>query len=386
MDRIYLDHNATSPLAASVKRWLAGGDAFWANPSSQHSSGKRARVRLEEASEALHRVCGLPATRFRLVLHSGATEGVNSFVQGHASVGKILYAYSPLDHACVRAQVARLESQGHGTLALPVDGQGELRLEEAVAALERAKAKSPHARLLANWTWSNNETGVVWPLSLAAEFKRRTGALVHVDAAQAPGKVADWAAPDQQLDAYTFSAHKCGGLVGTGWSFLASGAVPPPWMLGGGQQEGLRAGTENVLGAWAAKLALEEMAQNFDPVQLDRVISRARAFLDSQLAGKGLRVAAGARHLNLNTLLFVSGLPSDRSLPLFDLTGLELSAGSACASGSARPSPLLEALGLGKWAKNGLRLSLPWSFREADWVALEPRLAQVLEKLPSATI
>ncbi len=376
MDRVYLDFNATSPLAASVKRWLAGGESFWANPASQHSSGKAARARLDEASDSL---AATFHTQHRLHFHSGATEAVNALAAG-LSPGQ-LFVYAPTDHSCVRLQVPRLEARGIQCLALPVTSDGELRVEEAIALLQQKNA----ANGWLNWTWMHNETGVVWPLADAVRLKEATGIAVHVDAAQVAGKTADWNHLRPELDAYSFSAHKFGALKGVGFSFVHPQASWRPLLLGGGQQGGLRAGTENVMGAWSVKLALDDLVSNARPKETLALMTQVRRDLDGWLAGRGERIAAGAAHLNCNTALFVLyAMPADMSLPLFDLAGLELSAGSACASGTAKPSHTLQTLGHEKWARHGLRLSLPWAFTAQDWANWAPRLAQVFERLKTS--
>ena len=322
-----------------------------------------------------------------MVFHSGATEAINAAVIGIwlADAGRQqrpLFVYSPLDHASVRAQAARLKAMGHSTVHLVVDDQGSLLLDESVAAIKEAQRGIDGTTLL-NFTWVHNETGVVWPLALAQDLKARTGALVHVDAAQAVGKTADCWSLAADLDMYSFSSHKCGGFKGHGWSFCRNTWPGEALLLGGGQQRGLRAGTENVLAAHGLRLALTELKALWNPAEQAQCIQLVRAFIDAALERKGSRVAANAPLLNLNTVLFITQLPSDMSLPLFDLAGLEVSAGAACSSGAAQPSAVLEGLNYGPLAKNGLRMSTSWAFGRQDWANLQPRLAQVFEKLPA---
>lgn len=353
---------------------------FWGNPASQHSTGKFARARLDEASDFLQQTFEI---NHRLFFHSGATEGINTFAQGFPGES-ILFLYSPLDHSCVLTQVERLKAQGHLALALPVDHQGQLRFDEAVANIQAAQKLHAPTRTLLNWTWVHNETGVVWPLTEAVRFKAAIGALVHVDAAQAPGKIANWRALSSELDMYSFSGHKFGSLKGIGWSFVHPKLGLKPLLLGGGQQQGLRSGTENVMAAWTVKLALEDLMQDYHAAEAQDLMRDVRLQLDAWLRGKGERLCAQAPILNSNTALFVlHALPADMSLPLFDLAGLELSAGSACASGTAKASHVLQGLGQEKWARHGLRLSLPLISPPQDWPSWQSRLAQVFEKIPN---
>ena len=386
MDRIYLDYNATSPLAPAVKRWLAKGEFVWANPAAQNSAGKEARARLDEVIRYLHKTFHLASTTHRVIFHSGATEGINAFFAGLAK-GKTLFVFSPLDHSAVRAQKVRLEQQGHGALELKVDGDGNLRIAESIALIKERVAQGGYTQTLVNWTWVHNETGVVWPLQLALELKMATGALIHVDAVQAPGKVKDWDNLLEELDAYTFSGHKFGSLKGVGFSFQSLKLMPTPLLLGGGQQEGARSGTENVMGAWSLQLALEDLKQSIDPIAQQAYINDLRHWVDQLLRRKGRRIAAAAQELNLNTIFIVlDSLPADLSLPLFDLAGLEVSAGSACSSGTAKPSAVLLGLGEHKLARHGLRLSVSWAFSSDDLQQIKARLKQVLDKIPSLNV
>lgn len=378
-------------MAPAVTRWLAKGDLLWGNPSSQHQTGKRAAHALDEARSSLYKTFHLTPKTHTLVYHSGATESVNTTVAGlwlaeAARDTRPLFVYSPLDHACVRAQAARLSSMGHATAELVVDREGQLQLTESVAVIKAAQ-EQVDGHTLINFTWVHNETGVVWPLTLAETLKEQTNAIIHVDAAQAPGKVANCWQLNPALDIYSFSSHKAGALKGHGHSFISVDFVGQALILGGGQQKGARAGTENVMGAIALQLALEEMQAQWKPSEQLNVINQMRAFMDEHLKGKGERITRGAQEHNLNTILFViNKLPSDMSLPMFDLAGLEVSAGAACSSGAAKPSHVLENLGLGARSKNGLRLSTSWGFSVQDWEQkLRPILTQVLEKLPLST-
>lgn len=382
MDRIYLDYNATSPLAPSVKRWLAKGELHWANPSAQHSSGKYARARIDEVIIFLHQAFKLPDTNFSTVFHSGATEGINAWFQGQSLKGKSLIVFSPSDHACVTAQKKRLEEAGHLCLELPIDGNGDLKINEAIELIKQNQINFDQT--LVNWTWVHNETGVVWPLALAVELKELTGALIHVDAVQSPGKIVDWSNLRPELDAYTYSAHKLGGLKGIGWSFIAKKFQPRPFVLGGGQQNGSRSGTENLTGAWSLMLALKDLIEVFRPEDSKKIIVDLKQFVDELLLSKGHRISSKSKHQNLNTMMFVlNQLPSDMSMPLFDLAGLEVSAGSACGSGTAKPSHVLLSIGEKKLARNGLRLSLPWDLSTISISDIKFKLTQVFEKIPT---
>jgi cysteine desulfurase len=377
LDRIYLDTNATSPLAPAVKSWLAKGDFVFGNPASQHTSGKKSAFLLDEVRDYLFSLYQLDQKKYELFFHSGATEGVNTFALSRSPDPNPLFVYAPTDHACVLMQKERFTQ----SCELRINAQGELLLEESIEAIKTFKSKN----ILLNFTWVHNETGVVWPLALAQTLKERTGALIHVDAPQTIGKIKDWHQLSSELDMYSFSSHKCGALKSHGWSFVKKKSLSP-LMLGGGQQQRLRSGTENTMAAMALMLALDELQQNWKPEASLRLMQEIRLFLDHSLGGLGTRVCAQARELNTNTALFYfHSLPSDQTLPLFDLAGLELSSGAACSSGAAKENHVLKALGHSAYAKNALRLSLNWDFSAGDWGKLQPRLLQVIEKIKAKT-
>ena len=374
MDRIYLDTNATSPLATSLKSWLAKGDFIFANPASQHSSGKKSAFALDEVRDFLFELYSLSPKDFDVYFHSGATEAVNTFAISGSNTSDTLFVYAPTDHACVREQQKRFQQ----TCLLKMDSQGDLLLEESIAEIKKFKTQN----ILINFTWVHNETGVVWPLELAEKIKEATGAMIHVDAPQSIAKVKGWTNLSAKLDMYSFSSHKCGGFKNHGWSFVRK-KILSPLMLGGGQQN-LRSGTENTMAAIGLKLALEEIHSHWSGPESEKIITEIRSFLDSSLKGHGERVSSKARVLNTNTILFYFySQPSDQTLPIFDLAGLELSSGAACSSGAAKESHVLKALGIEKSAKNALRLSLNWDFTSMDWDNLRPRLSQVIENIKS---
>lgn len=372
MDRIYLDTNATSPLAPALKAWLAKGDFLFANPASQHGSGKKSAFALDEARDFLFELYSLQSKDFDLYFHSGATEAVNTFFISGAKACDALFVYAPTDHACVREQHSRYPQ----TCLLKIDSQGDLLLEESIHEIRKFKRK----KIYLNFTWVHNETGVVWPLHLAEKLKEATGAIVHVDAPQSIAKVEDWTNLSSKLDMYSFSSHKCGAFKNHGWSFVRKKSLAP-LILGGGQQN-LRSGTENTMAAIGLKLALEEIKNKWSCVESEKLITQIRSFLDDALRGSGARVSSCANVLNTNTILFYfHSQPSDQTLPLFDMAGLEISSGAACSSGAAKESHVLKALGIEQSAKNALRLSLNWDFSSQDWEFLHPRLSQVIEKI-----
>lgn len=378
--RIYLDFNATSPLAETVKSWLARGDFSFANPSSIHSSGKTAKRAVNEVSDFLYEFFGLSEDDFELIYHSGATEGMSMLIQGMAAYNEAhklpaAFFYASSDHSCVVNQVARIQSKSQRCLELKVDRQGNL-LNEAIDLIQSTEAQTK----VLSYTWVNNETGVVWDLKEAARIKAETNALVIVDAVQAVGKVDDWRVLDPSLDAYTFSGHKFGALKGIGFSFIKKTFKLCPLVMGGGQQSGLRSGTENTIGISSLKIALEELFERQDL----RLLQSSKQLIEEKLfdliQNKGEIVGGLAKKRSHNTICFrLNGVKADQFLTAFDLAGIDVSTGSACSSGAVAPSRVLMAMGFDEaQAKSSLRLSFAPYLNAEDAIEFSDRVNKIV--------
>ena len=298
-----------------------------------------------------------------MIYHSGATEGISSIFKGMAlrafkEKRKIAFFFSSVDHACLASLQVDLETFGHEVHFFGVSNLGEFNLEELTAQMLEKKAEG--LSLAMNFTYINNETGIVWELSLAAQIKQMTGAFVHVDAVQLVGKIKNWMNLDNTLDAYTFSGHKFGALKGVGFSFLRINLPIDPWITGGTQQLGFRAGTENAIGAYSLKLALEDFLKIFNADEL----SQAKLFLEeslSELVGdKGEIIAHKNTHRNLNTIfLLLYEQKAELISAKFDLFGIDLSTGSACSSGVVKENKILLSMG---YSKDDSRSAIRFSF------------------------
>ena len=244
-----------------------------------------------------------------------------------------------------------------------------------------------HAPVLAGdwlqWTWLNNELGNVLELSLALKIAKKHQMRVHVDASQVPGKIENYRKLDPGVDIYTFSGHKFGSLKGVGFSFVKKEVELRPVIIGAGQQEGRRGGTENVHGIHSLQLALEELDQRFDKASLLEKRKKLSSILSELLAGKGEFLSENYENRSLNTLYFyLDQIPSDRMLAILDMNGLECSAGSACSSGSALASRILTALEVApEKRKNGIRLSFGHDLSFEDIDEIGKRLQAIFKKL-----
>ena len=373
--RAYLDHNATTPVRPEVAQAMARAlTDLPGNASSVHGEGRAARAAIEQARERVAALVGARAGE--VVFTSGGTEA-NAMILSPAlmdcdggrdcvRVPSSLLLHGATEHACVR--------EGHrfaasAAEAIPVDGDGLVRLDWLEARLARLQREAPGARALVSLHLANNETGVIQPLAAVVALARRFEALVHSDAVQAAGKIAiDIAALG--VDALTLSAHKFGGPKGVGAVILRSGALELADRLlrGGGQERGWRAGTENVPGivgmGVAAEMAGQALSQ--ETQRLRPLRDRLEAGLKSVAPGTVV-FGEGAPRLPNTSAFATPGLSAETVLIKLDLAGIALSSGSACSSGKVRRSHVLDAMGIDPaMSKGALRASLGWTTSGED--------------------
>lgn len=333
---IYLDYQATTPLApeayAAMQPWLGGPESAggWANPHSAHLLGRKASAAVEVARGQID---ALMPTGGRVIFTSGATEALNLAIRGAlpALAPRRRIVTIATEHAAVRDTCLWLELQGFEVvLLLPVDRDGLVDMHAARAAITSDTALV--AAMLVN-----NEIGVIQPVEALADLAHAAGALFLCDAVQGFGRVA----LPQAADMIAVTAHKIHGPKGIGALWVREGVTLEPLIHGGGQEQGLRSGTLSPalcagFGA-AAKLA----AQRADEDAAHVVLLRDRVL--ALLEGWQVNGSLDARYPgNLN--LRRDGLDVARLMS--DVRGVAFSAGSACASGSGRPSHVLTALGL----------------------------------------
>jgi len=366
MRRLYFDHNAGCPLRASAREALLArlGGPPAGNPSSAHAEGRLARRWLEEAREAL--AARLDCARDELVFTSGGTE---SNVTALAWVEPRRWIiHSPIEHPSVLASLAR---RGN-VRALPVDVEGHVD-SGAIGSLASLRPALVSVGL------ANHETGVLQDLPAIASAARAAGALVHCDASQAFGKL-PLSFRALGADLLTVSSHKLGGPVGVGALVVRSGLPLRPLLPGGDQEGGMRAGTEAAALAAAFAAAADEAVARL-PVD-GPLWATWTARLRASIAGLEPSVrfnspASGALPNTLNASFL--GRSGAALVQRLDLEGVALSHGSACASGSRRPSPVLLAMNLGDdRARSALRISVGPANSEDDVLALPARLERAL--------
>lgn len=385
---IYCDYNSTSPLSESVKSFLGAGDFLFANPSSVHQLGKKSKKVIREVSEYIMDLYSLNQREKSCIFHSGATEGLNSLILGLVykhilEKGKSLSLfYSPLDHSCIVNLCPLLGKLGATSIELPILSTGEIDLAKAKKLISD---NSADVKIL-NYTWVNNEIGLVQSLSHAKDLKDNTDCVVIVDAVQSPGKIEGWQKIEPSLDAYVFSAHKFGALKGVGFTLLNNGLEISPALNGGGQQNGLRSGTENIMGIQTIELAyrdlLEVTCQKDYYSSQKSFIKSIEEHIFSIIGNELMMVSKNLKNRNVNTISFVSpDVKANVIMMSMDLNGLEVSSGSACSSGASLPSRILTKLGFSnEQSHGGIRLSFSPSFSSQQAQEVKKRLTLSLGK------
>lgn len=377
---VYLDHAATTPVRPEVLEAMLPyltNQAF-GNPSSAHRFGRAARAGIEQARREVAQAIG--AEPNQVIFTSGGTEADNLGIIGAALAardrnGSVCAVVSAIEHKAVLAAAHAVCHLGGRETVLPVNGSGRVSLE----ALDAALAERP---AVVSIMWVNNEVGVVQPVAEIAGRCRTAGVVFHTDAVQAFGKV------PVSVDALpctllTISGHKIGAPKGIGALIVRDRKAIEAIIHGGGQQYGIRPGTENVAGAVAlgraALLAAREQAEEAHRLRTlrDRLAERLRATVqDLVVNGDGSETAPHV--LNVS----VAGADSEALLMHLDLAGIAASSGSACSTGSVEPSHVLVAMGVSReLALGAIRFSFGRESTEDDVERVAEAMPGVVAKV-----
>lgn len=364
MEKIYLDYNATAPIRAEAIDAAVAAMRAVGNASSLHFFGRSARTRVEDAREQVAALVGVRSAQ--VIFNAGATEGNNTILSGYQD--KIVFI-GATEHPSVT------EAAPHAK-RIPVTKDGLIDL----VAFE--KMLSEETTALVSVQLVNSETGVIQPIDKIAALAKSRGASVHCDAVQAAGRfLIDF--KSLGIDYMTLSAHKFGGPQGAGALIFREGLQIPKFMRGGGQEKRQRAGTENVAAiagfGVAAKIAREELEQY-----------RTHTGALQKVLESGLRAAANdiiivgeaaPRVLN-TTALIVPGASAETVLMAMDLEGISISSGSACSSGTFKPSHVLTSMGYGDdAAKCALRFSYGYATTEPEIHSALAAFSRVLKRI-----
>jgi cysteine desulfurase len=358
--RVYLDHNAGAPLRPEVRAAMLPWLGAPANPSSAHREGARARAALEAARAEVAALIG--ARPAEIVFTSGATEANNLALRGVVGAGhRAGIVTTAIEHASVLETARALAAAGTPLTVVPVDGEGRVLAADVVAAASAAS-------VLVSVGLANGEVGVLAPVAGIAAGLSGSDAWVHTDAAQAAGRIpVDVRALG--VDLLSLSAHKMGGPPGAGALWVGPRVRLAPQLLGGPQERGRRAGTENVAAlvgfGVAARLARAEAPAA--AAAASALIERLWVGLRRLLPDVVLNGPASGPRLPNTLNVSVPGCRGESLMVLLDLAGIAVSVGSACAAGAAEPSHVLVAMGRdGEAARSGLRLSVGPTTTAAD--------------------
>lgn len=376
---IYLDAAATTPPSADVIERIRVVQAdTWANPSSLHGPGIRAADCLERSRQSIASALG--AERDQLTFTSGATESVHLALLGTAlKRDPARLVISAVEHPAVVAAARRLERQGWQLLQWPVDGDGLIRLELLETML------APPTQLV-SMIWGQSEVGALQPVLKVAQACRQRGITFHTDATQViPQGLIRW--HDHPIDLLSLSAHKLRGPRGVGLLLHRSDSVPDPLLGGGGQEGGIRSGTEPVALIAGMAEAMRGLPR-FDPtvhpvppgdpsvrIQRDRLLERLLRMDGVHLLGPALQ-ARLPHHISL-LIGDRQGRPLSARAVVRAMArdGLACSSGSACHAGRTEDSPVLAAMGTAPaWRRSGLRLTLGTWLSDADLATVPDRL------------
>lgn len=347
---IYLDHAATSPLRPEAREAFLRVAETGGNASSVHAIGRKAKIVVEDARAVI--LGALSATgQAGLVFTSGGTEANALALHQARDFDYVVVSKGEHDSVFAGAGVVGRPVE---TVPLTVNGQADL---EALADILANTEGRPFVALML----ANNETGVVSDIARAAAIVASHDGWLHVDAVQALGKI-DIDFPGLDAQSLSLSAHKVGGGQGVGALVYERDRIIKPGLVGGGQELGLRAGTENVPGI-AAFAAAVQACQGADDA-----VSRAQSVVEASLAALGVTIlGAGAPRVPGILAIVQPHWVSNLQLIQMDMAGICVSSGSACSSGKVKSSRVVAAMGLPEVADNVLRISSGWTTRPEDW-------------------
>ncbi|HWR10683.1 MAG TPA: cysteine desulfurase family protein [Rectinemataceae bacterium] len=376
---VYMDYNATTPLRPEVKEVMVRALDVYANASSMHEAGRRARAEIEQARASVAAIIGA-ADPSSVYFTSGGSESNNTVFQTMYDIGrktpsrrKIIT--TAIEHPCVMNSAAYLAEEGFPVVYLPVDAYGRVDMEAY------RKELTPDT-LLVSVMAANNEIGTIEDMKTIAKIAKAIGAYVHTDATQAVGKipvsVEDWG-----VDYLTMSCHKIYGPKGIGALYVRPRSPIIPLVRGGHQENGVRAGTYNNLGiigfGKAAELALKDLPE------FSARLRSLRAMLRDGLVAAIPHVKVNGHPTEVlpNTLnISFPGAEGESILLSLDLEGIQVSTGSACASGSLEPSHVLLATGVGpELAHGSIRFSLGKYTTEEEVRFVIEKLPPIIERL-----
>ncbi len=353
--RIYFDHNATTPLSEEFLNRFRELAMVWGNPSSIHWAGRLARGMVAQTRNSFAEAMGV--SPLEVVFTSGGSESNNwvfqSVYEKFKGSEKNHYLVSNVEHPSVTKSAERLVELGAHVDWIPVDRFGRLDMDFLKS---RISAKTA----LVSVMYANNETGVIHPLDEVVAVARAHNVLIHSDVVQAFGKLS-FNLKKMDVDYASFSAHKFYAMKGVGVLYVKKGSPLTPLIMGGGQERKRRGGTENVLGIASLGVMVERLGEVSTRYE---GLKSQRDYFERLVLEKIPRVhitALEQKRLPNTSSMVIEGVDGESLLMNLDIHGIAVSTGAACSSGTPEPSPILIAMGLSRQeAQSSLRVSLGW--------------------------
>lgn len=379
MKKVYLDYNATTPVDPRVFEAMTPFmKEEFGNPSSIHSFGRAGKAAIDDSRERVAELLG--AHPKEIVFTSGGSESNNFAIKGVAfglrERGNHLIT-TQVEHASVLETYRFLETHGFQVTYLGVDRHGLIDLEELKGAIT-------DSTILVSVMFANNETGVIMPIREIAEIVKEKGVIFHIDAIQAVGKI-DINLNSLPVDLLSLSSHKLYGPKGVGALFIRDGVKLRALIHGGGQERGMRSGTENVAGIVGLGKACETVREDVTSQKSGIRIKELRDGLYDEILRRisGVRLNGHPERRLSNTLnLSFDGVEGESLVMNLDIEGIAVSTGSACSEGNIEPSHVLLAMGLSKeLALSSLRFSLGRFTEKEDIDRVIEVLPRVVERI-----
>ncbi|MEO1544920.1 MAG: cysteine desulfurase family protein, partial [Pseudomonadota bacterium] len=351
----YLDYNATTPLRPGVRDVLIDALDQFGNPSSVHAEGRTARSYVSKAKTQVAKLVGGSAND--IVFCSSATEALNMVVQSNWDSVITLQT----EHAAVLSPAKTYDT---ANLSIEVTNDGIIDLEALPSVIDTARMFGP--RVLVCVQAANNETGVLQPVADVVEICRAAGASVLTDAVQVAGKL-PIDVTTLGVDYAVISAHKLGGPKGVGALWVRPGLSATPLITGGGQEKGLRGGTENVASIAAFGFAAECAVKSLETEPADSQVTKEFERRLVEVSPDCVVIGRNAPRLPNTTSIAMPGRGAETLVIALDLAGFAVSAGAACSSGKVSRSHVIEAMGLGEeLSASAIRISRGWETTQDD--------------------
>ena len=374
---VYFDHNATTSIHPevldSMMPFLASQQG---NPSSSHSFGKHVLTAIEEAREKV--ASSVNAHPSQVIFTSSGTESNNTIINGIAgSYPESHFAFSAIEHPCISEPIKSINAMGFENTLIPVNSKGLLNLS-AISKHEQKKITFLSVMM------ANNETGVIQDMPSIVKWAKEQNIKIHTDAVQALGKI-DIDFEQLEVDAMTISSHKIYGPQGAAALILNKKIDLKPHMMGGGQERGLRSGTENIAAIVGFGKACERVQKNI--VILNSKIKEYRFLLEKELKKLGAVIfAKQAKRLSNTTFFAFNNIDGSTLLTALDRKGYAIASGSACSSNNGEASHVLLAMGVNQeLARGALRISLGTETKEGDIKSFLEALKIEIDRLKQLT-